>query len=85
MKNTDIIRAWKDEDYRQSLSLEEQAQLPKNPAGLIELTDMDLANVAGGITIALCGPTDASCQNSVAYCPTGNCFTYQPSGNSCAG
>ena len=34
-----IIRAWKDEEYRLSLSEEEQAQLPTHPAGIIELTD----------------------------------------------
>jgi mersacidin/lichenicidin family type 2 lantibiotic len=32
-----IIRAWKDDDYRLSLSLEEQRALPPNPAGGIEL------------------------------------------------
>ena len=43
-----IIRTWKDEAYRRSLSEGEQAQLPANPAGLIELTDLELASVAGG-------------------------------------
>ena len=37
--SVDIIRAWKDEEYRQSLSTEELKQLPENPAGLIELSD----------------------------------------------
>ncbi len=37
-KNIDIVRAWKDEDYRQSLSEEERAQLPANPAGFVELS-----------------------------------------------
>jgi len=43
-----IIKAWKDEAYRQSLSEAERALLPANPAGLLELTDEDLAHVAGG-------------------------------------
>jgi mersacidin/lichenicidin family type 2 lantibiotic len=43
-----IIKAWKDETYRQSLSDAERALLPENPAGLLELTDKDLAKVAGG-------------------------------------
>jgi mersacidin/lichenicidin family type 2 lantibiotic len=43
-----IIKAWKDEAYRQSLSDAERALLPANPAGLLELTDEDLAHVAGG-------------------------------------
>jgi mersacidin/lichenicidin family type 2 lantibiotic len=38
MSNEDIIRAWKDEEYRNSLSEEHRAQLPENPAGLIVLT-----------------------------------------------
>lgn len=43
-----IIRAWKDDDYRLSLSETERALLPANPAGLVELTDDELAQVAGG-------------------------------------
>jgi mersacidin/lichenicidin family type 2 lantibiotic len=42
-----IVRAWKDETYRQSLSTEAQAMLPANPAGEIELTDTQLATVYG--------------------------------------
>ena len=48
--SVDIIRAWKDEEYRQSLSTEELKQLPENPAGLIELSDEDMSSVAGGCT-----------------------------------
>jgi mersacidin/lichenicidin family type 2 lantibiotic len=44
-----IIRAWKDAEYRRSLSGAEQAQLPANPAGTIDLTDAELGPVAGGI------------------------------------
>ena len=46
----DIVRAWKDEAYRQSLSEEELRALPENPAGEIELTDADLEAVYGGAT-----------------------------------
>lgn len=42
----DIVRAWKDEIYRQSLSEEQLQSLPANPAG--ELTDDELASVSGG-------------------------------------
>jgi mersacidin/lichenicidin family type 2 lantibiotic len=44
----DIIRAWKDRNYRESLSQEQRSQLPKNPAGTIELSDVDQAIIAGG-------------------------------------
>jgi mersacidin/lichenicidin family type 2 lantibiotic len=31
--NVDVIRAWKDDVYRDSLSAEQRAMLPLNPAG----------------------------------------------------
>ena len=43
-----IIRAWKDPEFRQSLSEEEREHLPENPAGAIELTDEELDLAAGG-------------------------------------
>jgi len=73
MKNLDVTRAWKDPVYRSSLTDEERASLPENPAGLVEVTDDDLAAVNGGttalcslvvvLTLALCVPA------SMAYCP----------------
>lgn len=42
----DITRAWKDENYRQSLSEEQLSALPANPAG--ELGDAELSTVFGG-------------------------------------
>ncbi len=48
MSKKDIIRAWKDEEYRLSLSKAEREKLPEHPAGLIELTDVELNMVAGG-------------------------------------
>ena len=50
MSELDIIRAWKDKTYRNSLSAEELAQLPEHPAGAIDLTDDELANVDGVTT-----------------------------------
>ena len=50
MSNQDIIRAWKDEDYRLSLSEAERALLPEHPAGLIELTG-DEIDGGGGTTL----------------------------------
>lgn len=48
MNNDQIIRAWKNRAYRESLSAAEQAELPDNPAGMTELTESELADVAGG-------------------------------------
>jgi mersacidin/lichenicidin family type 2 lantibiotic len=48
MSHENIIRAWKDESFRNSLSEEEQSLLPENPAGLVELADEQLDVAAGG-------------------------------------
>lgn len=53
MSSKDIIRAWKDPAFRKTLSAAEQANLPSNPAGFIELSDADLGKVAGGKPITL--------------------------------
>jgi mersacidin/lichenicidin family type 2 lantibiotic len=44
----DIVRLWKNEDYRASLSKEELATLPESPIGEIELSDADLQMIQGG-------------------------------------
>ncbi|HEV8487003.1 MAG TPA: mersacidin/lichenicidin family type 2 lantibiotic [Blastocatellia bacterium] len=49
MCRLDVIRAWKDEDYRMSLSEAERRMLPTNPAGLIDISDSELGAVAGGL------------------------------------
>ena len=68
-----IIRAWEDPEYRNSLSADELAALPENPAGAIELTDAELGEVLGG----------AQSGNSVG-CNTKTCVTSRGnSGNPC--
>lgn len=42
----DIVRAWKDEQYRQALSTDQLRALPANPVG--ELTDAEMEMVYGG-------------------------------------
>jgi mersacidin/lichenicidin family type 2 lantibiotic len=44
----DVIRAWKDETYRQSLSNEELNMLPAHPAGELSETDLELVSGCGG-------------------------------------
>jgi mersacidin/lichenicidin family type 2 lantibiotic len=53
MSNVDVVRAWKDRDYRQSLSEAQQSALPAHPAGVIELAEDDLQGV-GGYTSNIC-------------------------------
>jgi mersacidin/lichenicidin family type 2 lantibiotic len=60
-----LVRAWKDEVFRLSLSEAERALLPENPAGNMELTDAELDQVTGGsdkcgsincfFTVIICG------------------------------
>jgi mersacidin/lichenicidin family type 2 lantibiotic len=49
MSQRNIVRAWKDQEYRLSLSEAERSRLPENPVGAITLTDEDLAGASGGI------------------------------------
>jgi mersacidin/lichenicidin family type 2 lantibiotic len=76
----DVVRAWKDEQYRLGLSDAERASLPANPVGMIELGDADLGGVAGAgvatteqmLTMGCCyGLTQLSC-----WCSVGCTFTW---------
>lgn len=77
MKKSDVIRAWEDEEYRDSLSAEERATLPENPAGLCAVDDDVLRSITGGCcpTIPGCGGPDTqnapacSCVPPGHYCP----------------
>jgi mersacidin/lichenicidin family type 2 lantibiotic len=48
MSHDEIIRAWKDPEYRMSLSEEERSRLPENPAGVVDVTDGEMDAVVGG-------------------------------------
>ncbi len=65
--NNNIIRAWKDREYRESLSAEELALLPANPAGQVELTADELDRVVGGddSTALLCGSILLLCHTAL--------------------
>ena len=64
MSKPDIIRAWKDEEYFNTLSESERSLLPQNPAGIVELTEQDLLQVEGGTTFSLTLGCD-----SLVFCP----------------
>jgi mersacidin/lichenicidin family type 2 lantibiotic len=51
MSRIDVVRAWKDEEYRRSLSETERAALPDNPAGLLDVVEAELQQVGGGFDI----------------------------------
>jgi mersacidin/lichenicidin family type 2 lantibiotic len=62
-----IIRAWKDEEFRNRLSASEKSSLPANPAGITELSDLELT-ASGGTFLTFC-KTEHTCQPS-------SCNTY---------
>ena len=56
-----IIRAWKDESFRNSLSDAQRKQLPANPAGLIDLVAAELDAVEGGRPPNCSNTTNGAC------------------------
>jgi mersacidin/lichenicidin family type 2 lantibiotic len=50
----DITRAWKDPEYRKTLTPEELATIPPNPAGPTELTEEQLADVSAASGHIMC-------------------------------
>ena len=42
MAASEVIKAWKDEEYREKLTEEQKAQLAKHPSGLIEFEQPEL-------------------------------------------
>lgn len=70
MSPRNIIRAWKDEGYRLSLSEGERVGVPAHPAGLVELSDAELGDVSGAtntvgpicamLTLGYCTPQCSS-------------------------
>ena len=77
MSKSNVIRAWKDPAYLNSLSEAERAKLPANPAGAIEISDAELGKTSGGRkplrTEAGPCPTEVGCTVSCTYAP--NCVT----------
>ena len=71
MKKQDIIRAWRDSEFYASLSEEDRAALPMNPAALPDVEDDVLNSVAGGcISVGGSGcPTSSVC----TPCPPFHC------------
>jgi mersacidin/lichenicidin family type 2 lantibiotic len=57
----DLVRAWKDSEYRKTLSAEELASLPESPTGLVPAADEELKAAVGGLRVnldvTLGGPT----------------------------
>jgi mersacidin/lichenicidin family type 2 lantibiotic len=63
MSHENIIRAWKDASFRESLGKTEQLLLPLHPAGLVELSDTDLRSAGGAV-----GGTGITVDSVMATC-----------------
>jgi mersacidin/lichenicidin family type 2 lantibiotic len=70
----DIVRAWRDEEYRQGLSEAERALLPAHPSGLIDLPDAALDAAVGGAghnsSQQQCTPVTVCHSQKPLSCPT---------------
>jgi mersacidin/lichenicidin family type 2 lantibiotic len=72
MPTMEIVRAWKDEEFRDTLTAEQRAQLPPNPAGLIEFGVPLLEDES------LFGPEAAKCKYITNSTNQGKCYTNSP-------
>jgi mersacidin/lichenicidin family type 2 lantibiotic len=73
MTKQEIIRAWKDEEYRRGFDSHTQALIPENPAGAIELLDAELNSISGGTDGGCASPTPVNLSLIWSVCPP--CFT----------
>jgi mersacidin/lichenicidin family type 2 lantibiotic len=70
MNTIEVVRAWKDEDYRDTLTAEHRAELPEHPAGIIEFEQPQLEDE----TLFVGGKISHGCQTFH------NCVTKKSSG-----
>ncbi|HEX4960527.1 MAG TPA: mersacidin/lichenicidin family type 2 lantibiotic [Thermoanaerobaculia bacterium] len=72
-KTIDVVRAWRDEEYRNSLTEQELASLPANPAGMATVDDSALRSVTGGLRTKMvfedCTTFVGSCVKPGQQCP----------------
>ncbi len=66
MKKQDILNAWRDGEYFDSLTNEQRQALPENPAALPQIDDDVLTSVTGGCAM----PTSGFC----SPCPPKVCY-----------
>ncbi|WP_366510975.1 mersacidin/lichenicidin family type 2 lantibiotic [Yoonia sp.] len=67
MTKINIVRAWKDPAYFASLSVEDRAIVPANPAGNFGVAE-DLGAIVGGRSGSVSARLAASCTNKTSTC-----------------
>ena len=72
MKAIEIVKAWKDEEYRESLPADQRAQVPPHPSGLIEFGVPQLEDES------LFGADARKCKFITKSTSTGHCTTHSP-------
>ena len=87
MAPEDIIRAWKDRRFRNRLNEEQKTALPENPAGFIELSEIELHSASGASLTAspLICTTGGGCSNSCTEAYPCNRPTTEGGSLSCSG
>jgi len=71
----EVVRAWKDQEYRDALTAEQLAELPQNPAGVIEFATPELDDES------LFGPAAGKCKiitNGGGSTNGSHCYTSSP-------
>ena len=69
MPAIDVVKAWKDEAYRDTLTSEQRAQLPQHPSGVIEFGEPQLQDET------LFGPAALHCKVLTNKTSNKNCLT----------
>lgn len=84
LSSHDIARAWQDPEFRQSLSIEQIAGLPANPAGDVQYTSRT-GNTANFVKLAFASGNDCSSDNcSSSNCSSSNCSSDNCSSSNCS-
>lgn len=80
----EIVRAWEDPEYRLTLSEEQRANLPANPAGDIQFTPR-AGNTLHFVTLANASSDNCSSSNcSSNNCSSSNCSSDNCSSSNCS-
>ena len=74
MSHETVVRAWRDYDFWVSLSEDERATIPPNPAGVTELMDAEMNFVAGGSDTLPDQTCTSQCISTYSARPSPCCF-----------
>ena len=68
----DVVRIWKDPEFRRRLSATERSAVPASPVGEVELAEGSLYGISGGAGAVPNFPTQ-TCLTCTRACPTRGC------------